>query len=63
MGLLFVLLAVIAVLIFLAAPFWAAVGYLVVLAWTAWMLYLIFYRADHVSRALAELQDDVERRR
>ena len=54
MGLLFVLLAVVAVLIFLAAPFWAAVGHLAVLAWSAFLLYLIFYRPDPVSRAVAE---------
>lgn len=51
MGLLFVLLGVIAVIIFLAAPFWTAIGYLVVLAWIAFLLYLIFYRSDSVSQA------------
>ncbi len=55
MRLLFVLLAVIAVLIFLAQPFWVAVGYLVVLAWSAFLLYLIFYRPDPVSEAVAQL--------
>lgn len=54
MTLLFILLAVIAALIFLAAPFWTAVGYLVVLAWSAFLLYLIFYRSDPISRAVAD---------
>jgi len=56
LGLLFVLLAVVAGVIFLAAPFWVAVGYLLVLAWSAFLLYLIFYRPDPVSQAVAELQ-------
>ncbi len=53
MGLLFVSLAVVAGLIFLAVPFGVAVGYLVVLAWSAYLLYLIFYRSDPVSQAVA----------
>lgn len=61
MRLLFVLLAVVAGVIFLTAPFWVAVGYLVVLAWSAFMLYLIFYRPDAVSRAVTELQSGVVR--
>lgn len=56
MGLLFILLAVVAGLIFLTAPFWTAVGYLVVLSWSAFMLYLIFYRSDPVSRAVARFR-------
>ena len=56
MRLLFVLLAVVAVLIFLAEPFWVAAGYLVVLAWRAFLLYLIFYRPDPVSEAVAPFQ-------
>ena len=54
MRLLFVLLGVIAGVMFLTAPFWVAVGYTVVLAWSAFLLYLIFYRPDAVSRAVAE---------
>jgi hypothetical protein len=57
MGLLFVLLAVVAALIFLAAPLWVAVGYLVVLAWSAFLLHLIFNRPDPVSEAVAQLQE------
>lgn len=60
MTLLFILLAVIAGIIFLAAPFWAAVDYLVVLVWSAFLLYLIFYRPDPVSRAVVEHQLDPE---
>ncbi len=56
MGLLFVLLAVVAALIFLVVPFWVAVGYLVVLAWSAFLLSVIFYRPDPVSEAVAKLQ-------
>lgn len=55
MGLLFAVLAVIAVLIFVALPFWAGVGYLVVLAWSAFLLYLIFYKPDLVSKSIVEL--------
>ncbi len=53
---LFVLLAVVAAVIFLTAPFWAAVGYLAVLAWSAFLLHLIFYRSDPVSRAVAQFR-------
>lgn len=56
MGVLFVLLAVVAGLIFLTAPVWAAVGYLVVLVWSAFLLDLIFRRPDPVSQAVAEIQ-------
>jgi hypothetical protein len=49
---LFILLAVIAGIIFLAAPFWVAMGYLVVLVWSAFLLYLIFYRPDPISRTV-----------
>lgn len=51
MGLLFALLGIIAAIIFLVASLWTAIGYLVVLAWIAFLLYLIFYRPDPVSRA------------
>ncbi|MFQ5858073.1 MAG: hypothetical protein ACE5LU_20910 [Anaerolineae bacterium] len=57
MRLLFVLLVVVAGAIFLTAPFWVAVGYLVVLAWSAFLLYLIFYRPDPVSKAVAQFQE------
>ena len=56
MTLLFILLAVIAAIIFLAVPFWVAVGYLAVLAWSAFLLYLIFFRPDPVSQSVAEHQ-------
>jgi len=56
MGLLFVLLAVVAGIIFLTAPFWVAVGYAVVLAWSAFLLHLIFYWPDPVSQAVMDLQ-------
>ena len=52
MGLLFVLLAVVAGAIFLTAPFRVAVGYLIVLAWNGFLLYLIFYRPDPLSQIL-----------
>lgn len=55
MGLLFVLLVVIAGVIFLTAPFWVAVGYAVVLAWNALLLYVVFHHADPVSRAVIGL--------
>jgi len=55
MELLFALLGVVAVAIFLTTPFWVAVGFAVVLAWTAFLLYLIFYRPDPVSEAVTEL--------
>lgn len=54
MRLLFVLLAVVAGVIFLAVPFGVAVGYLVVLAWSAYLLHLIFYQPDPISRAVAQ---------
>jgi fatty acid desaturase len=47
---LFVLLAVVALTIFLTAPVWFAVGNLIVLVWIATMLYLIFYRQDPISK-------------
>lgn len=53
MTLLFILLALIAGIIFLSLSFGAAIGYLVVLVWSAFLLYLIFYRPDPVSRAVA----------
>ena len=60
MELLFVLLAVVAGLIFLTTPFWTAAGYLVVLAWSALLLYLIFYHPDPVSRAVARYRSEKE---
>jgi hypothetical protein len=56
---LFALLAVIAVAVFLTAPLVMAVGLVIVLIWTAFLLYLIFYRADPVSRAVTELQSAI----
>ncbi len=57
MTLLFVLLAVIAGIIFLVTPFWVAVGYVMTLGWSAFLLYLIFYRADPVSAAVSQQLD------
>jgi len=47
----------IAALIFLTAPFWVAVGYLAVLAWSAFLLHLIFNQPDPVSEAVAETRE------
>jgi len=58
MELLFALLAVVAVAIFLTTPFWVAVGFAVVLAWTASLLYLIFCHPDPVSEAVTDLLSD-----
>lgn len=53
--LLFPLLAVVILVIFLALPLQAALGYLIVIAWVAFMLYLVFYRKDPVAQALQKL--------
>lgn len=53
--LLFPLLAVVIVVVFLALPVQSAIGYLVVIAWIAFMLYIIFYRKDRVSQAVEKL--------
>jgi len=53
MTLLFVLLAVTVGIIFWVTPFWVAVGYLITLGWSAFLLYLIFYRTDPVSAAIS----------
>lgn len=53
MKLLYGLLAVIAALIFLTQSFWVATGFLVVLAWSALLLYVIFSRPDPVTEAVA----------
>ncbi len=52
MWLLFPLLGLVALVLTLALPAQAIWGYLVVLAWVAFMLYLIFYRKDPVARAI-----------
>ena len=51
---LFVLLGVVAVIFFLVLPGTTAVGYLVALIWIAFLLYLVFYRPDPISRAVDE---------
>lgn len=56
MNLIFVLLAVVAAAIFLTASLWVAVGNLLVLAWSAFLLSLIFYVPEPVSKAVAKLQ-------
>lgn len=55
--LLFPLLAAVAVAIGAALPATAAAGYVAVIAWVAFMLYLIFYRKDRVSRYLDKLSE------
>lgn len=60
MKLLYILLAVIAGVIFLATPFWAAVGYLVALVWNAFLLYLIFQWPDPISQAMGEHRVEME---
>ena len=47
---LFVFLAVVVAAVFLTAPVWFAVGNLIVLGWIAFMLYLIFYRRDAITK-------------
>lgn len=58
---LFLVFVVTAALFLVALPFGPALGYVVVLAWTAGILYLIFYRPDRLTAAIADHQD-VERR-
>jgi hypothetical protein len=53
--LLFPLIAVVILVIFLALPVQAALGYLAVIAWIAFMLYLVFYRGDPVTQALQKM--------
>ena len=52
---LFLILFVIAVLFFLTLSGWVAAGYVLVLLWTAGLLYLIFYRSDEISAAVNEI--------
>lgn len=54
MRLLFVLLAAVSGVIFLVAPFWVALAYLVVIGWSAFLLDVVFNWPDPVSRAVAE---------
>ena len=53
--LLFPLLAAVAVVIGVALPAKAIGGYVAVIAWVAFMLYLIFYRKETVSRSVDDL--------
>ncbi len=50
--LLFPILAVVILVVFLALPVQAALGYLAVIAWITFILYLVFYRKDTVAQAL-----------
>ncbi len=52
MGWLFVLLTAVALLIFALLPFWVGFGYAVVIAWSGWLLYLIFLRSDSLAREI-----------
>ncbi len=52
MGWLFVLLMAVAALIFALLPFWVAFGYFLVIAWSGWLLYLIFFRSDSLAREI-----------
>ena len=52
---LFLLLAAVGLTVGIALPLRAALGYLAVLIWVGFMLYLIFYRSDPVARALQEV--------
>lgn len=56
MNWLFILLGVIAVIFFLTLPGGTAVGYLAALIWIAFLLYLVFYRPDPISRTIDEQQ-------
>ncbi len=55
---LFVLLAVVAVIGFIVLPLVAALAYTGVLVWVAYLLQLLFYREDSVSKALGEKHSD-----
>lgn len=55
MWLLFPLLAVVILVIFLALPVQAGLGYLTVIIWIAFMLYLVFYHKDPVAQALQKI--------
>ena len=52
MGWLFVLMAAVATLIYGLLPFRVSFGFLVVIAWCGWLLYLIFYRPDSLSQEI-----------
>jgi hypothetical protein len=52
MNLLFVLLTLIVVITFLTLPLGASIGYVAVILWIIFLLYLIFYTSDEVSSAI-----------
>lgn len=54
MSWLFILLGIVAVVFFLVLPGATAVGYLAALIWITFLLYLVFYRPDPISRAIDE---------
>lgn len=60
--LIFVLLAGVGLAIGLVLPPSAIAGYLAVLAWIAFLLYLIFYRKDPVSWGLENLYSNRAKR-
>ncbi len=51
--LLFLLLGVVILVIFLALPVQAALGYLAVIVWIGLMLYIIFYQKERVSESVS----------
>jgi len=61
MTFLFLVFVVTAALFLMVLPFGPALGYVVILAWTAGLLYLIFYHPDRFTIAIKDHQD-VERR-
>jgi hypothetical protein len=52
MGWLFVLMAAVAILIYGVLPFWASIGFTLVIAWCGWLLYMIFYRPDALTQGI-----------
>lgn len=52
MGWLIVLMAAVAILIYGTLLFWVSIGFTVVIAWCGWLLYMIFYRPDPLSRVI-----------
>lgn len=58
--LLFVLLALVAVIIASLLPLNAGIGYLVVLAWTILLIYLVFYSKDEIAYKIEKILKEVK---
>lgn len=54
--LLFVLIALVAAIIFSLLPLSAGLGYALVLAWISVLIYVVFYRGDEVSRGVGKIE-------